>query len=235
VYYTDNQCEETIAKAVRANLEKIAKEKGMKIVAVSLAPLDFGKNIVLPLERGILTMTTQILRGLTEIDTDIVFFCEHDLIYHPSHFDFIPPRDDAYYYNENTWKVRSSDGQAVFFHTKQTSGCCAYRKLLVEHYQKRVDRIAKEGFSRSMGFEPGCHHLPSGIDNYPAREWMSLHPNVDIRHATNLTWSRFRPEQYRSQKSIRGWTLADDVPFWGKTKDRFAEFLQEAGTKVCLK
>lgn len=78
-----------------------------------------------------------------------------------------------------------------------------------------------------MGFEPGCHHLPNGIDDYSARDWMSEHPNIDVRHESNLTWSRFKKEQYRSQRSIRGWTLADDIPGVGKIKGRFKEFLKD--------
>ena len=227
VYYTDNQLDPKIDGIVKGQLNKISQKRGIKIVSVSLKPIDFGQNVVLPLERGTLTMTKQILAGLEAIDTDIVFFCEHDVIYHPCHFDFSPLLDDVYWYNENVWKVRSSDGQAVFFHTKQTSGCCATRKMLLEHYRKRVARIENEGFHRTMGFEPGCHHLPNGVDNFTAREWWSVFPNVDIRHATNLTWSRFKPEQYRSQRSIRGWNLADEVPYWGRTKGRFEEFLND--------
>lgn len=227
VYYTDNQLDPKIDEVVKGQLNKISQKRGIKIVSVSLKPIDFGQNIVLPLERGTLTMTKQILAGLEAIDTDIVFLCEHDIIYHECHFDFSPLLDDVYWYNENTWKVRSSDGQAVFFHTKQTSGCCATRKMLVEHYRKRVARIENEGFHRKMGFEPGCHHLPNGVDDYQARDWWAVHPNVDIRHASNLTWSRFDPKLYRSQKSIRGWTLADEVPYWGRTKGRFSEFLND--------
>jgi glycosyltransferase involved in cell wall biosynthesis len=224
VYYTDNRIDPIIADVARAQLNKICN--GFSIVSVSLAPIEFGYNIVLAMERGILAMTKQILTGLERLKTDIAFLTEHDIIYHPSHFDFVPPRQDVFYYNENVWKVRSTDGQALFFHTKQTSGCCAYRELLIEHYKKRVERIEREGFNRSMGFEPGCHRLPNGVDNYKAESWMSEFPNVDIRHGQNLTWSRFKKEQYRSQRSIRGWTLADEIPFWGKTKDRFDEFLK---------
>ncbi len=228
VYYTDNLVDAKIGLACQRQIQRIALERDMQIVCVSLKtmPIQFAhKNFVLPLERGILTMTQQILKGLEESDADIIYFVEHDLVYHPSHFDFIPPLDNAYYYNENTWKVRSSDGQCVFFHTKQTSGCVAYRRTLLTHYRERIRRIESEGFSRSMGFEPGCHHLPNGVDNLPAKEFMSKYPNVDIRHANNLTWSRFKPEQYRSQKSIRGWTLANDVPYWGLMKGHFDEFL----------
>jgi glycosyltransferase involved in cell wall biosynthesis len=232
VYYTDNKCNPIIANAVREQLLKISKSKEIKIVSVSLEPLDFGQNIVLPLERGSVAMTKQIHAGIEAIDTDIVFLVEHDIIYHPQHFDFTPPLDDVFWYNENTWKVRSSDGQAVFFHTKQTSGCCAYRRLLLPHYVKRVERVEKEGkVPREMGYEPGCHHLPGGVDDYKAKDWMAPHPNVDIRHETNLTWSRFKPEQYRSQRSIIGWTLADEIPYWGKTKGRFWDFLKDVKNK----
>ena len=120
----------------------------------------------------------------------------------------------------------SDDGQAVFFHTKQTSGCCVYRHLLVEHYRKRVGRIEKEGYSRKIGYEPGCHHLPDGIDNHIAKEWMSPIPNVDVRHGNNLTSSRFKETEYRSRRSIIGWTLADEIPGWGVTKNRFNDFLK---------
>ena len=228
VYYTDNQLDPFIADVVRTQLLRISENKGIPIVSVSLKPIHgFGQNIVLPFERGSVAMTKQMLRGIETIDTDIVFFVEHDIIYHPCHFDRDFRCDDVFWYNENTWKVRSSDGQALFFYTRQTSGCCAFRRLLLEHYQKRVVRVEAAGkVPRDMGYEPGCHHLPKGVDNYLAKSWMSEFPNVDIRHEKNLTWSRFKPEQYRSQRSIMGWTLADEIPGWGITKGRFTEFLK---------
>ena len=51
-------------------------------------------------------MFKQILAGLEALDTDIVFFCEHDVLYYPSHFDFRPLKKDVIYYNTNVWKVR---------------------------------------------------------------------------------------------------------------------------------
>lgn len=223
VYYTDSRLDDKIATAVRNQIESCCH--GYDIVSVSLKPLTFGRNFVQEGERGYLTMFKQILKGLEECQADIVFLTEHDVIYHKSHFDFVPPRDDIFYYNENTWKVDSRSGQAVFYYTKQTSGCCAYRKLLVEHYRKRVERVEKEGFTRRMGFEPGCHQFPRGVDHYTAERWMSETPNIDIRHTTNLTQSRWSKGQFRSQKSCQGWTLADEVPGWGVTKGKIQELL----------
>lgn len=223
VYYTDNRCEERILNVVRQRIK--AATNGHHIVSVSHYPIDFGENIVMQLERGPLSLFKQILIGLKAVKADIVFLVEHDVLYHPSHFNFVPEKEDIFYYNEHTYKVDAKTGQAVFYHTKQTSGLCAWRELLIEHYSKRVERVQKEGFTRRMGFEPGTHRPPRGIDNYKAQAWMSEYPNVDIRHGSNLTANRFRREQFRSERSIRGWKLVDEVPGWGRTKGEFDSFI----------
>lgn len=224
LYYTDNRCPEPIASAVR---QKLA-ETGLPIVSVSLAPLDFGQNIVLPLERGYLTMFRQILAGLEAMDTDVVFFCEHDVLYDASHFACTPPRRDCYYYNVNVWKVDAQTGRAVTYLTKQTSGLCADRKLLIEHYRKRVAMVERDGFSRRMGFEPGSHGRKERVDDIPSDVWRSPVPIVDIRHTANLTESRWSPEQFRDQRNCQGWTEADEIPGLGRTRGRFAEWLADA-------
>ena len=120
LYYTDNQLDPGIMKACQEQLKQSVN--GHRIVSVSLQPLDFGDNITLPLERGMLTMFKQILAGLEALDCDIVYFCEHDVLYHPSHFDFVPPEHDKYYYNRNWWKLRLPDGFCLQHEGGQTSG-----------------------------------------------------------------------------------------------------------------
>jgi glycosyltransferase involved in cell wall biosynthesis len=223
VYYTDNRCEERIMDAVRKRIK--AATNGHHIVSVSHFPIDFGENIVMQLERGALSMFKQILVGLKKVKSDVVFLVEHDVLYHPTHFNFTPDEEDIFYYNENVYKVCAKTGQALFYHTKQTSGLCAYKDLLIEHYTRRVERVQKEGFTRRMGFEPGTHSYPRGVDNYKAKAWMSNFPNVDIRHGNTFTANRFKREQFRSERSIRGWKLVDEVPGWGKTKGEFDNFI----------
>jgi len=230
VYYTDNQCEERVANAVRRRLAALAN--GHPIVSVSLYPIEFGRNIVIQEERGILTMFRQILAGLEAIEADIIFLVEHDILYHPSHFEFVPPRKDCFYYNLNAWKVCARTGRALHYITKQTSQLCACRELLLEHYRKRVARVEREGFTRRMGFEPGTHKFPRGVDNISSGTWRSKQPNIDIRHANNLTWSRWKQEQFRNKRSIRGWTEAEEVPDWGRTQDRFDQFLREVDSEI---
>lgn len=227
VFYTDNRLNLKIAHAVQKRLRTI----GLPIVSVSLKPMGhFGDNVHLEgLKPGYLTMFKQILAGLEASDADIIFFCEHDVLYHPSHFDFVPPRWDVFYYNESVWKVDSETGQALFYYCKQTSGLCAYRSILLQHYRKRVEIVEREGFTMRMGFEPGTHGREARVDDYKAEAWMSDYPNIDIRHGHNLTPSRWRREEFRSQRHTRGWMMADEVPGWGRTKGRFKEFLKEVG------
>lgn len=224
VYYSDCRGNETILRAAREQLSKASN--GHEIVAVTLAPVDFGDvRRVLDRERGYLTMFEQILLGLESSTADIVFFCEHDVLYHPSHFDFIPPDERTIYYNENTWKVDAKTGRALHYICRQTSGLCAYREVLLEHYRKRVALVKEHGFSRKIGFEPGTHGRAERVDDLKSEGWMSEFPNIDIRHEKNLTPSRWRQDQFRNQRSCRGWKEAEEVPGWGQTKGCFKEFL----------
>lgn len=227
VYYTHHKGPEEVLTAARRRL--LALCNGHDLVSVSLKkPLEgFGRNIVLNEEPGHLAMFKQILAGLEATDADIVFLVEHDVLYHPSHFEFRPPSREVYFYNEHTYKVDASTGQAVFYYCKQTSGLCAYRELLLEHYQKRVIRVEKDGFSRHMGYEPGCHRYPRGVDSYRAEAWMSRFPNVDVRHDKNFTLTRWDPSKFRNKDACLGWKLVDEIPGWGITKNRFQEFLKE--------
>jgi len=231
VWYTDNRLDPTIAGACQRQLTKAVN--GHEIVTVGLKPLDFGdiRVVMARLERGYLAMFRQILAGLKVSNADVVFFCEHDVAYHPSHFDFTPPSDQIVYYNENVWKVNAETGDALFYYTKQTSGLCAYRELLIEHYQRRVALVEEKGFSRKIGFEPGSHNRAERVDDLKSESWMSEHPNIDIRHGGNLTPSRWRQDQFRNQRSCRGWKESDSVPGWSKTKGRFDDFLKEVNLK----
>lgn len=226
VYYTDNRLEEKIFMACQKQLNRCMETHKFPIYSVSQKPIDFGINIVMNLERSILSMYKQILRGLTECKTDVIFLIEHDVLYHPSYFDFTPQKTDCFYYNHNMWHVSSGDGRAVHYLHGDPSQMCAFRDLLLEHYGKVVAHVEKNGIRSSLGFCP-----PRGI---PPEEragtyevYMSPVPNVDIRHADAVSRQRMDRSQFRSSRSCRGWTEADNVPGWGKTLGRFYEFLSD--------
>lgn len=223
VYYTDNRLDETIFKTVQKQILKCCEDK--ELISVSLKPINFGKNFVLNLERSVLTMFKQILKGIEESNSELLFLCEHDVLYAKSHFDFIPPRKDMFYYDQNRWNLDFRNGHTLFYHTMSVSMLCAYRELLLEHYRKRVELVEKNGFTLRMGYEPGGHRPPRGVDNYTRDVYWAKESSIDIRHDKNLSPNRWRKDQFRNQKPLHSWQESDGVPNWGVTKDRVGEFL----------
>ena len=207
VYYTDNTINLKLGHKVRKQILKA----GLPIVSVSLKPMEFGTNYVFKGERGYLSYHKQILMALEASSADIIYFCEHDVLYHPSHFDFTPPKKDVYYYDFNFWRVRASDRFAIHYDTHQVNLICAYRQLLLQHYREKVKRIEATGFNMRMGFEPGCNRRHERIDEYKAESYYAKEPSLDIRHETNLTRSRWSKEQFRDQRNCQGWKEVKDV------------------------
>jgi hypothetical protein len=236
VYYTDNELDPKIMKLCQDNLMKL-ESSNLPIISVSLKPIEFGTNYTLPLERGLLTMAKQILKGLEESTSDVIFLCEHDVLYHPSHFDFTPINRNLYYYNTNSWMYRWEDGHALFYEHKSLSGLCGYRETLLKHFRERIKRIEalikeagdtnavkatsgnmiplREAIHR-LGFEPGSHNRPERIDNLLSETYKSEHPNIDIRHNRNWTKNRWSIDQFRDKSVANTWKEADEVPYWGK-------------------
>ena len=218
VYYTDNQLNLKISHAVQKKL----KQSGLPIVSVSLKPMPkFGKNIHMKgLQRGYEAYFRQIVAGLEAIDTDIVFFGEHDWLYHPSHFEFTPPREDTFYYNWNWWRVRAKDGHAVRYDTQLLPGICGYRKLLLEYYKKQLEILEKANFDTKTvlktGFEPGTHNRIPELSGYKVDKWESKYPNIDIRHDNNLTASKWAPDEFRNPKNAQNWkeSKLSEIPGW---------------------
>lgn len=209
IFYTDNQLKLKIAHKVQNQLRSISKEKNIPIVSSSLKPMKMGYNIRLRLERGTLTMFKQILLALENSNAEIIFHTEHDVLYHPSHFDFKPPRKDKFYYNQNWVKVWP-DGKAIHWDANQVSGLCAYKNHLIDYYKKRIEEVERDGFNRS--YEPG------GRDSSQYEVWNSSYPNIDIRHRNNVTRSHRLPEDFRDKSGCVNWQEMDinNIPGWEK-------------------
>lgn len=201
IYYTDNRLDTKIAEAVRTQLLSI----GLPIVSASLEPLDFGTNIHIDMERGYHAYFTQIVAALEASTSDIVFFCEHDNLYHPSHFDFTPPTRDKFYYDLNWWKIRK-DGLAVHWDAVQVSGLVCYRELALKYYASRLATFDLESFDRK--FEPTVE------TEYES--WWAEYPSIDIRHDKNLTYNKWRLSHFRDKSTAVNFqsSTIDNIEGW---------------------
>lgn len=199
IYYTDNRLDEKIMSVCQEQLLKT----GLPITSVSLKPINFGKNIHLPLERGYETYFTQIITALENAKEDTIFFCEHDVLYHPSHFDFIPSDDSTFYYNLNVWRWKYPTDHFVTWDANQVAELCCNRELALEWYKRKLEQLKSGKFNRS--FEPE--------DKY--ENWRSKEPNIDIRHGENLTKSKWSINDFRDKKTAINFR-AGTIPDWAK-------------------
>ncbi len=228
IYYTDNRLDEKIFKIVQKKLLDV----GLPIVSVSLKPMDFGRNIHLDLKPGIVTMFKQILTALEASTADTIFFCEHDVLYHPSHFDFVPPKNDIFYYNTNVWRWKyPSDLAVTYENITSLSNLCAGRQLLINHYKERLRIIEKKGWdkeagrepgwARRMGYEPGTKSIRQKIiqDGF-CQYWQSKYPNIDIRHGRTLTKTKCSRSEFKHPPSLESWkeTTLDKISGWDLKK-----------------
>ena len=180
----------------------------------------------MPLKRSVESLYRQVVKGLQESKADIVFLCEHDVLYHSSHFDVVPPDEKTFYYNHNRWCVEEKNGKAVHYLSDCPSFMCGYRELLLEHYSKCLERIEKEGWQSRWGYSPP-RGLPKEERIGKVEHYMAPVPSIDIRCSTSWTSHRMSKEDFRNERSCKGWTEAGEVPGWGVTKDRFEDFLRE--------
>lgn len=205
IYYTCNTHPPEIDLVCRENLLTV----GLPIVSVSLnRRLDFGHlQITTQGERGALMLHQQIVAGLYYSDAEVVYLCENDVLYHPSHFEFTPPHRDVFYYNTHVYKRWVSDGHTVWTDDlQQISGLCGYRELLLEFFERRMREIEKHGDNRH--YEPG-ERYGCKTENYMARS-----PNLDLRHGKNWTRSHRQAEEFRNRKYAKGFRVVMHVPYW---------------------
>ena len=206
------------------------------IVSVSLKPISFGRNIVLDgLERSYPTMVKQILTGLEDLKSDIVFFTECDVLYHPSHFEFIPEDENTFYYNTNNWRWDYPKDRLITYKgLTSLSMLCCYRKLAVDHYRKRLKTIVSHNleespvkeplWARKWGYEPGRKRTKrGGFSNEKSETWDSLFPNIDIRHDKTFSRRKVEVADFTHPPDENSWmeTNLDNIPGWIGLKKRF--------------
>ncbi len=147
----------------------------------------------------LVTYYRQLLECCNACGAKYVFICEHDVLYHPSHFDFKPEEDDVFYYNSNVL-VLSKTGSFINSNC-HLSQCICTRELLIKALRERIDFVLNGG---NLSYcEPGCSD-PKTQFRYDML-FKSEVPNIDIRHHNNLTGNR-------------GMVIKDymsTLPYWG--------------------
>ena len=235
IYYTDNRLSEPIFSIA----QKQILAANLTIVSVTLAPINLGKNFVLDLNPGFLTMLKQIEKALEESDAAYVFFCEHDCLYPLSHFDFTPPKGNIFYYNANVWRWKYPENLAITYDRLiSLSGLCVNREFVLDHYQRRLAKIKEMNWdkdtrhepfwARKWGYEPGTKKVRrGGFSDDDFETWRSEYPIVDIRHGKTFSQSKVTLNSFIHKPT--GWQeiALDKIPGWN-LKELFGTVLSNA-------
>src|SRR3972149_7604845 len=233
IYYTDNRLNPVIMEVCQKQLRKAFDGK---IVSVSLKPMDFGTNIYIEgLIPSYFTMLRQIVTALEVSSSDVVFFTEHDVLYHPSHFEFTLTFGDVYYYNTNDWRWDYPKDRLINYDgLTSLSMMCCNRQLALMQYKKRLNRVLKDGlynkegkepeWARKWGYEPGRKRTKrGGFSDEKSDTWKSKYPNIDIRHNRTFSRRKVTLEEFKHKPDTKSWreTSLDKIDGWQDIKKMF--------------
>ena len=227
IYYTDNR----LRKSLFLLAQRYIAEANLPIVSCSLKPIEFGENIVVENAlRSYPTMALQILTALEKSTAKYVFFCEHDVLYHKSHFDFIPPTDDIYYYNINNYRWWFGHDTAITYDgLTSLSGLCCNRELAIRHYKYRLKKIEDWGldkirsreprWARKFGYEPGTKkRRRGGITNEDHIKRKSEFPNIDVRHPGTFSAPKVALDSFKHKPENWNEIPIEEIPYWDLKK-----------------
>lgn len=216
IHISEPSLDPQIAEMCRKQLKKACGDN--HIISVSQVPLDLGENICVgDIGRSWLNIYKQQLVGLKATKTEYVAIAEHDVLYTQEHFDWTPPRNDTFYYNENNWFVewRREEMRGMYSRWPKPrlalSQLICSRDLLIQSIEERLQLI--EGgikIMRKLG-EPGAfppkvveaariavsgkphqmqHLLEDHLTKFKYETFKTVLPNLDIRHESNFTGAR---------------------------------------------
>lgn len=157
IYYTDNSLDEKFADRVRQLLVKSAE--GKPIISISQKPIDLGRNICIgDIGRSHLSIYKQLLAGGECADTDYIALAEHDCLYTPEHFGWIPPQKDVFFYNINQWFAqwnKRNKGEYSYFRRKALSQLICGREIFIKAVREKIWML-ENGFMIKRGKNCAC-------------------------------------------------------------------------------
>lgn len=231
IYYTDNRLSEPIFGTCQNQIQSAIAgfDPAISITSVSLSPINFGNNFVLENSKsGYLSMVKQITKALEKSKADYVFFCEHDVLYPPSHFEFTPTKNNVFFYNSNVYRWDYPSNRLIKYDRLiSLSGLAVNRKFALNHYQQRLKKIEElnltssgrhePDWARKWGYEPGTKKIKrGGFSDDDFETFTSNEPIIDIRHGKTFSQRKVtldsfvhKPQNWQETtiEKINGWDL----------------------------
>ena len=117
LYYTHNRENPSFEQKIMDNIKEKAGD--IPIISISHKPIEMGNNICVgDVGLSYRNEWRQILIGAKETNSQFLIFCESDVLYPQEYFDFTPPKDGIWRY-DNVWMCFHGKGMPQSFRRKK--------------------------------------------------------------------------------------------------------------------
>lgn len=164
VYYSDGYCNQWILRTALSELSAASNKLNFEMVVISVKQS----------ERSHRLMYQNILSGIDQAHSDLIYLAEHDVLYTHSHFNDRPDGPELYY---NTNLLTAIP--AGFFN----AGLNGYPSLHLSQLSGHKE-LLRAAISMKIAETNTVIAEPAG------KTYNSQIPNIDIRHSKAFTGSR---------------------------------------------
>jgi len=217
IFYTANRIYDEM---MNKNVECLKKSAvGIPIISVSQKPMpDLGTNIVFEnKEQTYLNIYRQLYIGAKASTSDILYACEDDTFYAPSHFELYPFDENTFAYNMNKWSYFVWRPDIFSNRNRKTLNCLiAPRLKLIEALEERFDLLDKLGDKIKMcywsEFSRNVYERHLGVKEQKGEELESREPIVMVNHEKSINYLK------QGTRKRLGDKRAFELPYWGSAK-----------------
>ena len=207
IYYTANKAPEMFLSKIRQELLKSLD--GIPLISVSQKPIDFGKNICVgDIGWKVSNIYRQALIGAKEAKTDYIALCEDDVLYSPSHFRCIRPKNISY--NLNRWNIYTWTNPPIFSHKNRIvlNQLIAPRDKLIEVLENRFKKYPNPDDANDRFWSE-----PSKSEKIEIGLFCSPEPNIMFSHEWALGYLNL------GKRKRMGEAKTDTLPYWGNIRE----------------
>jgi hypothetical protein len=184
--YTNNKISEAILGACLKQLWLQIKPEQLMVVShkpVSQTLLQGASNILYkPTGHWNYDIYCQIKMGLEAMDNDVVFFCEHDVLYPHDHYDTcLKNMNSALVNYAHNIILINALGYWTYRPSVFQSGCFGRREVLLDATNLKLSQIPSDHSAAPPTFDMGVN------EGIPIHEFWNDHELLDIRHGSNAT------------------------------------------------
>ncbi|HET7099042.1 MAG TPA: hypothetical protein VFI61_02320 [Patescibacteria group bacterium] len=221
LYCTANSMPDDTAEKIRQNLTKVTEGK-YPIISVSQKPINFGHNICVgKIDQSNYNFFKQMLTGAKEVKTKHIAHVDDDTLYVAEHFTHLPPNEETFIFNSNTW----IGGSKLYWHPKEElSGMFCHispTKALINNLSVRFKKYPTPPQDQRRFGEPGKFDTEFDIPNAKVEKFTTKIPLVTFEYRGSLNGKRKRfgltdPNSYKYDLEFFGNAEKIYNKYWSK-------------------